>query len=211
MTLLIVGCWQERIIVAADSLAIGNDEPELICKIYTFGSPLMVAAGRGSHVFIGALAWTCREELSTLDGTAAEMPDFFDHVNGHVARGWNALIGRANPTAADFIIGGWSDRRQSMVVHAYCQESAGSGIVSTVIEPGQAWVAPWDAAAGQRPTLDDISSDDGLASVARAQVQALWRKYPETGGAGGPLMVARLTRQRIVMEQIAELDPEKAP
>ena len=214
MSLAIVGCWEDHAIVAADSAACvkvnGRISPmHLFNKIHQLSASSVVATGRGTGIVFASLIMECVAPALRLDGLAENMPVVFQRANrrveNHPEMTANATV--ENPWATEFIIVGRSRKHGGMAGYVFAQ-SARDTLTRREICPGSAWFGPWYPEWGLQPCIDDIATDAGIVSVATQQRDALLNRGEERGGpgiAGGPLVVARLDRSRITIEQIADL------
>lgn len=204
MTILIIGCWQDHAIIAADSLggmlSPGSDKVgrgNLHNKLHVFPTSSIVAAGRGMGEVVEALLCKCREPARHLDELAISVPAIFAPVIQWAASNPAFANLPVDPTEAELAMIGWSRKSECMTAHVFTQLRCDS-LVHKKIGPGCAWFGPWIEEMGPEPGLDEIATDEGIISVAKRQ--------DDIGAvAGGPLVVARLERSRIILEPIADL------
>ena len=66
------------------------------------------------------------------------------------------------------------------------------------VEAGDYFIAPWDSSIEHLPEPEDAAS---MTALIRAQIKLLRRKLGATVAAGGPIIYADITRDKMTIER----------
>lgn len=199
MTLFIVSRRDNEVVMATDSLAVETDLiTTMITKIHVLTSPMAAITGCGHGTVIGYTAVQCANAGGTFDAMAEHLPELFRKVSDWKAATPDPIM--QEPTS--IVLAGWSESAEEMTAIAYSQDRAGAPI--EVMPVPRITLHPWnEAALGEPPSPDDLATADGLITAACKMRDLTAIDHPT--GIGGPLVVTRLTRQRVTIEQIYDL------
>jgi len=196
-------------LIVVDTRLCGSEADVPIGKMYPLPHIGAALAGRGSARILGMLAVEAATSGMTFEALAETLPKLISRYTALVADDLRLLPNRER--RQEFFLLGWPNGADRVALHVYVQQGPDELVEHQVQRPddlsGYVTAAPWLPEFGPVPTLSDVSSIEGIVSIARLQIAAMNLQWAPKS-AGGDLVLARIERDGMVIQRLGFVDDE---